>query len=302
MAVSPRMRPDTTETAPNSPIARAVQRITPLTSAHLTLGSVTRRNICQPFAPSKLAASSSSRPDASMTAMSSRATNGNETKIVASTMPGTAKMILMSRSNSHGPNHPCLPKSCTKISPATTGDTANGRSISVVSSRLPRKSNSGDRPRGGNAEDRIGGHRQRGDEERQPDRRQRLGRLDRLHVRLPPIAQRLDEEEDEWNEEKQEQKSEREHRQRDANDAGFGQPRSGLARDLGRQTPSKLPPPEIKSAVVAGSRLNRSSADDQAAAGSEKRAAHRSPVQSSVHQSRPWLNTPTASRSSPGAR
>ena len=76
-----------------------------------------------------------------MTAMSSRATNGNETKIVASTMPGTAKMILMSRSNSHGPNQPWRPNSCTKIRPATTGDTANGRSISVVSRRLPRKSN-----------------------------------------------------------------------------------------------------------------------------------------------------------------
>ena len=100
------MRPETTDTAPNSPIARAVHRMTPLMSAHLTFGSVTRRNICHPFAPSRLAASSSSRPEASMTAMSSRATNGNDTKIVARTMPGTAKMILMSCSNSHGPNQP----------------------------------------------------------------------------------------------------------------------------------------------------------------------------------------------------
>ena len=110
-------------------------------SAHFTFGSVTRRNICQPLAPSSPAASSSSRPDASITAISSRATNGNDTKMVASTMPGSAKMILMSRSNSHGPNQPCRPKSCTKIKPATTGDTANGKSMSAVSRRLPRKSN-----------------------------------------------------------------------------------------------------------------------------------------------------------------
>ena len=133
--------PETTDTAPNSPMARAVHRITPLSSAHFTFGSVTRQKICQPLAPSSFAASSSSRPDASITAISSRATKGNDTKIVARTMPGSAKMILMSCSNSHGPNQPWRPKSCTKISPATTGETANGRSISVVSSRLPRKSN-----------------------------------------------------------------------------------------------------------------------------------------------------------------
>ena len=51
------------------------------------LGSVTRQNVCNPLAPSTRAASSSSVPLASMTGMISRATNGNETKIVASTMP-----------------------------------------------------------------------------------------------------------------------------------------------------------------------------------------------------------------------
>src|SRR6266513_2273295 len=41
--VSPRIWPETPETAPNSPIARALQRITPYSSAHFTFGSVTRR-------------------------------------------------------------------------------------------------------------------------------------------------------------------------------------------------------------------------------------------------------------------
>ena len=80
-------------------------------------------------------------PAASITGMISRATNGNETKIVASTIPGTANTILMSCSDSHGPSTPCRPNSRTNTIPAITGETANGRSISVVSSCLPRKSN-----------------------------------------------------------------------------------------------------------------------------------------------------------------
>ena len=59
-------------------------------------GSVTRKNVCKPLAPSTTAASSSSLPAASITGMISRATNGNDTKIVASTMPGTANTIRMS--------------------------------------------------------------------------------------------------------------------------------------------------------------------------------------------------------------
>ena len=60
---------------------------------------------------------------------------------VASTIPGTAKMIWMSRSASHGPKKPCPPNSRTKTSPETTGETANGRSMRVTSTRLPGKSN-----------------------------------------------------------------------------------------------------------------------------------------------------------------
>ena len=77
------------------------------------LGSVTRRNVCQPEAPSTSAASSSSRPCACISGISSRATKGKVTKMVASTMPGTAKMILMSCSASQGPNQPCAPNTST---------------------------------------------------------------------------------------------------------------------------------------------------------------------------------------------
>ena len=67
------------------------------------LGSVTRQNICQPLAPRLTAAISSSAPIASITGISSRATNGSVTNVVARIRPGVAKMILMPCSRSHGP-------------------------------------------------------------------------------------------------------------------------------------------------------------------------------------------------------
>ena len=90
-------------------IARALHRITPYSSAHFTLGSVTRQKICQPEAPSTRAASSCSSPCACISGMSSRATNGKVTNTVASTIPGTAKTTFMSWSRSHSPNQPCRP-------------------------------------------------------------------------------------------------------------------------------------------------------------------------------------------------
>ena len=53
MLVSPRMWPDTTDTAPNSPITRALHRITPLMTPHLMFGSVTRKNVCSPWRPAR---------------------------------------------------------------------------------------------------------------------------------------------------------------------------------------------------------------------------------------------------------
>src|SRR5258708_35864205 len=76
VSVFPTMRPETTYTAPNSPMARALQRMTPYNRPHLMLGTVTRQNICHEFAPRLMAAISSSEPIASITGISSRATNG----------------------------------------------------------------------------------------------------------------------------------------------------------------------------------------------------------------------------------
>src|SRR3546814_15988132 len=73
--------------------------------------------------------------------MSSRATNGKVMKTVARTIPGTAKMICRSCCASLAPNHPCAPKSSTKIRPDTTGDTEKGKSMKVMSRLCPGKSN-----------------------------------------------------------------------------------------------------------------------------------------------------------------
>src|SRR2546421_374613 len=108
---------------------------------HFTEGSVTCQKVCQALAPNVSAACSCSEPVACITGINSRATKGKVTKIVASTMPGTAKMILISWSESHWPKGPCNPKSSTYISPATTGETENGKSIIVMSSDLPGKLN-----------------------------------------------------------------------------------------------------------------------------------------------------------------
>src|SRR4249919_1859594 len=138
--VSPRICPDTTDTAPNSPIARALHSSTPYNRPHLMLGRVTRRNIVHAPAPSERAASSSSAPCCCISGISSRTTNGKVMNSVASTIAGRANRILTSCAASQPANQPCEPNSSTRHRPATTGDTANGRSISASSTRLPRNS------------------------------------------------------------------------------------------------------------------------------------------------------------------
>ena len=48
-------------------------------------------------------------------------------------------MTWMSCASRNGPNTPRAPNSSTKINPAMTGDTLNGRSISVSNAFLPGK-------------------------------------------------------------------------------------------------------------------------------------------------------------------
>src|SRR6201984_776973 len=100
-----------------------------------------RQKVCQPLAPNESAACSSSLPWEVRSGISSRATNGKVTKMVASTIPGKAKMILMFQALSRGPNQPRAPKRRTNTRPDVTGEIENGRSTREIKAVLPGKSN-----------------------------------------------------------------------------------------------------------------------------------------------------------------
>ncbi len=109
VSVDPATSEETTSTAPISPSARAVERITPYRTPQRIEGSVIRRKVCQPEAPSVAAACSCSSPISASTGATSRTTNGSETNTVARIIPVGAKMIWMPRLANQLPNHPWMP-------------------------------------------------------------------------------------------------------------------------------------------------------------------------------------------------
>src|SRR2546423_2325641 len=100
-------------------------------------GSVIRQTVCQPVAPSVFAACSCSSPTSRSVGMTSRATNGSETKIVAMTIDGSEKSTWIPWRSNQPPNQPSLPYSRKSERPTTTGESASGRSISTLSRPLP---------------------------------------------------------------------------------------------------------------------------------------------------------------------
>ena len=96
-------------TAPYSPSARAVVSTTPKATPTRMAGKVIMRKICQSEAPRVRAACSCSVPISRSTGITSRATNGMQTKIVASTIPGRAKITRTPCSASQPPNSPRRP-------------------------------------------------------------------------------------------------------------------------------------------------------------------------------------------------
>ncbi len=101
-------------------------------------GSVIRQNVCHHLEPRVAAASSWSVPISCSTGSTSRMTNGNVTKMLASTIPGRPKMILKPRSRSTNPKAPADPHSTIRATPTTTGETAKGKSMIACSAPLPR--------------------------------------------------------------------------------------------------------------------------------------------------------------------
>ena len=114
--------------------------MTPYSSPHLMFGSVTRQKVCQPLAPEQ-----SPLPPRRALRLHQRdqlarhEREGHEHR--RQHHARHREMILMSCRRQPGAEQALQPNSRTKTSPATTGDTENGRSISVISRFLPRKSN-----------------------------------------------------------------------------------------------------------------------------------------------------------------
>ena len=146
------------------------------------LGSVTRKKVCQPLAPSVSAASSSSVPCACISGISSRATKGKVTKMVASTMPGTAKMIWMSWAISHGPEQALHAEE--QHEDQARDDRRNGeRQVDQRDQQaLAHEIELGDRPGRGDAEHEIQRHGDAGRQQGQPDGRQRVGIVKRWQI------------------------------------------------------------------------------------------------------------------------
>jgi hypothetical protein len=162
-----------------------LHRITPYSSAHFTLGSVTRQKICQPLAPSTRAASSCSMPCACISGISSRATNGKVTNTVASTMPGTAKMTFRSWSMQPAAE-PALQAEHQHVDQAGDHRADRERQVDqrqqqVLAVELELR----DRPGRGDAEHQVQRHADGGGDQRQLDRRQGIGLGRRRRGRHP---------------------------------------------------------------------------------------------------------------------
>ena len=74
----------------------------------------------------------------------------------------------------------------------------------------------GDRPGGAQAEDQVGGHRDRRHQQRQPDRRQRVGLDQRREIGAHALPQRLGKHREQRQEQKEEQEQQNEARDRPA--------------------------------------------------------------------------------------
>src|SRR5215216_6126256 len=125
--------PDIRTTEPNSPSARPSARPAPETIAGARLGRITRRKIVGGRAPSDAAASSASRSSSISTGCTERTTNGSVTNSRAARTAQRVNAMLM-------PAGPFGPYRAKSVRPATIVGSANGRSISAFTKRLPGNS------------------------------------------------------------------------------------------------------------------------------------------------------------------
>ena len=144
------------------------------------------------------------------TGSTSRTTNGSETKIVASTMPGVEKITSVE------PNQPSRPQTSTSARPTTTGETANGRSISDVQQPLAAEVVAREHPGGQHAEDGVERHGDQRHQDREVERVLGLGRRHGLPGGAEAVLERAVEHHPHRHDEQRREVAERDDAQADA--------------------------------------------------------------------------------------
>src|SRR6478609_8892234 len=126
------MLPATSTTEPNSPTARAKLIAAPDRMAGTRLGSTMRRRIIACEAPSDAAACSISRSSSSTTGCTERTTKGSVTN-------SSARRIAQRVPMTFTPTGDAGPARASRMMPTTTVGSAKGRSMSALTTPLPRK-------------------------------------------------------------------------------------------------------------------------------------------------------------------
>ena len=156
-----------------------------------------------------MAASSSSVPCACMSGISSRATNGKVTKMVASTMPGTAKMICTSWRGEPRAEPSLRAKEQDVDQPRHHRRDREGQIDQRDQQALAAEVELGDGPRGRHAEHEIERHRDGGGEKREVDGGKGVGLDERDEVGADALLERVEKDGHERESEEKTEKGER---------------------------------------------------------------------------------------------
>ena len=139
------------------------------------LGSVTRQKVCQPLAPSAtrrlllLGALRLHQRDQ----LAGDEGEGDEDRGQHDAGHGEDDLDVV-RAQPRRRTSPARRRAARRSGPEITGETANGRSISVISRLLPRKSNLAMAQAAATPKTRLSGTAMRGGQQRQPDRGERV--------------------------------------------------------------------------------------------------------------------------------
>jgi hypothetical protein len=126
-----------------------------------------------------------------MRGISSRATKGKVTKMVARTIPGTAKMSLTLWASSQGPSHPWRPKGKDVDKPRDHRGYGKREVDKGDEDAFSGKIEFRDRPGGGHAEDEVERNAHRRRHQREPDGGKGVCLAKRRKVSLRPFFQGL---------------------------------------------------------------------------------------------------------------